>query len=95
MKGSIAIQVLPVVKADEVFDAVDKVIEYISSTGLDFEVGPFETTVDGEFSDLMEVIKKSHEIMFEEGVGVSCYIKTWFHEGESAWTINDKVAKYR
>ena len=47
---SIAIQVLPdVLDMDKVCAIVDKVITYIESTGCHYEVGPFETTVEGDF----------------------------------------------
>lgn len=95
MFGSIAIQVLPNTDRDRIFSEVDKVISYIDSTGLNYQVGPFETTVEGEFEDLMEVIKKAHEIMLvDEKVGISCYIKTSFEPDGDGWTIEDKTKKY-
>ena len=46
MSASIAIQVLPdVPNQQELCRIVDEVIAYIASTGLRYEVGPFETTV--------------------------------------------------
>lgn len=96
MKGSIAIQVLPQTSRDDIFNKVDEVIEYIASTGLDYEVSAFETTVDGEFEDLMDIIKKAHEIMLDEDIeGVSCYIKTSFRKNGDGWSIEDKTKKYR
>lgn len=96
MKGSIAIQVLPETSRDDIFNKVDKVIEYIDQTGLDYEVGAFETTVDGEFDDLMDIIRKAHELMLEEDMeGVHCYIKTSFRKNGDGWSIEDKTKKYR
>lgn len=95
MRGSIAIQVLPAVNRDEVFETVDKVIEYIDSTGFNYHVGPFETTVEGSFEELMDLIKKCHEVIFEsEIVGVSTYIKTSFTKKEGFWSIDEKIKKY-
>lgn len=95
ISGSIAIQVLPEVERDDVFHAVDTVIEYIQSTGLDYQVGAFETTVDGDFDQLMEIIKKAHEIILDAGIpGVSVYIKTSFRTDGNSWSIDDKVKKY-
>lgn len=49
MSASIAIQVLPKVETDaEVVRIVDEVIAYIQSTGLTYQVGAFETTIEGE-----------------------------------------------
>ena len=96
MRGSIAIQVLPETNREDVFNKVDKVIEYIDQTGLDYQVSAFETTVDGEFDQLMDIIKKAHQLMLEEGIdGVNCYIKTSFRKNGDGWSIEDKTKKYR
>lgn len=93
--GSIAIQVLPEVERDGIFDAVDEVIAYIQSTGLTYHVGPFETTVEGDFDSLMEVIRQAHEIILNSGIpGISAYIKTSFRTDSQAWSIEDKCHKY-
>lgn len=95
MIGSIAIQILPKVKDEEVFDLVDKVIEYISFTGLNYVVGPFETTVEGDFETLMEIIIRSHEIIIDSGVeDVSAYIKTSFTSSGEFWSIDEKTKKH-
>ena len=52
MNASVAIQVLP--KADndeELIRIVDEVIAYIRSTGLNYYVGPFETTIEGDYDE--------------------------------------------
>ena len=56
MSASIAIQVLPKVETDgEVVRIVDDVIAYIQSTGLTYQVGAFETTIEGEnYDELMD-----------------------------------------
>ena len=52
MTASVAIQVLPDVKdTDELIRIVDKVIDYIASTGYNYYVGPFETTIEGDSYD--------------------------------------------
>ena len=52
MSASIAIQILPKVDTDEeVCRIVDEVIAYIQNTGLTYQVGAFETTIEGESID--------------------------------------------
>ena len=52
MNASVAIQVLPNVQdEEEVIRIVDEVIAYIRSTGLNYYVGPFETTIEGDYAD--------------------------------------------
>lgn len=55
MNASVAIQVLPSVQdEEEVIRIVDEVIDYIKSTGLNYYVGPCETSIEGDYDTLME-----------------------------------------
>ncbi len=96
--SSIAIQVLPRSKdtsTAEVVRIVDEVIAYIASTGLKFFVGPFETTVEGDFDTLMQIIRRCHEICIEAGAdAVSAYIKTSYAPEQEILSIDEKVGKY-
>ena len=60
MSASIAIQVLPKAENDtELVRIVDEVIAYIKSCGLCCEVGPFETTIEGDsYDQLMDIVKE-------------------------------------
>ena len=53
MNASVAIQVLPTVSSDQLLPVVDKVIEHIKSKGLKTFVSPFETTIEGDYDELM------------------------------------------
>ncbi len=91
---SIAIQVLPSVEGEEVIKVVDKVIEYIKSTGLNTFVGPFETTIEGDYDTLMEIIKKCQLICIEEGApSVMSYVKISYNP-KGVWSIEKKVKKH-
>ena len=58
MNASVAIQVLPNVNSDEeVIRIVDEVIAYIKSTGLNYFVGPCETSIEGDYDELMDIVK--------------------------------------
>ncbi len=96
--ASIAIQVLPQVKDNdtkELLRIVDKVIDYIASTGLHHVVSPFETTVEGDFDTLMQIIKRSQEICIEEGASqVSSYIKSVYAPKKEILTIDEKITKH-
>ena len=62
MNASVAIQVLPTVTDDEeVIRIVDAVIDYIKSTGLSYYVGPCETSIEGDYDQLMEIVKNSYK----------------------------------
>lgn len=94
-EASIAIQVLPDVQGEEIIAIVDKVIEYIKSTGLNTYVGPFETTVEGPFEELMEIIKQAQLICINEGApSVMSYVKIAFNPKAGVWSIEKKVKKH-
>lgn len=96
MNASIAIQVLPKVEGEEVIRIVDEVIAYIKSTGLNTFVGPFETTVEGDYDQLMEIVKECQLICIRAGApGVSSYVKIAYKpDEEGVWTIEKKVKKH-
>lgn len=96
MKAAIAIQVLPGLNdKKEVVRVVDKVIEYIDSTGLSYVVGPFETTIEGELDELMEIVKLSQEIAIREGApSVMSYIKINYSPDGGVLTTDEKISKY-
>ncbi len=95
INASVAIQVLPSVDTCKVIPVVDKVIAYIKSTGLNVYVAPFETTVEGDFNQLMEMVKRCLEICIEEGApSVMSYIKVQYKPEGGIWTIDEKVSKH-
>ncbi len=93
--ASIAIQVLPKAEGEEVIRVVDQVIAYIKSTGLNTFVGPFETTVEGDFDELMEIVKECQKICIREGAeSVMSYVKIAYNPHEGVWTIEEKTKKH-
>lgn len=98
MHASIAIQVLPKVDSDaEVCRIVDEVIAYIQSTGLNYQVGPFETTIEGESCEqLMDIAKECQLVALRAGAPkVSAYIKVVCCPEGRILTIQQKTGKYQ
>ena len=94
-EASLAIQVLPDVAGESVIDIVDSVIGYIRSTGLTMHVGPFETTVEGDFGTLMEIAREAQLICIREGApSVISYIKIFYNPKEGVWSIDKKISKH-
>lgn len=93
---SIAIQVLPNVKNnDELVRIVDEVIKYIKSKNLKTHVGPFETTVEGNYEELMEIVKECQLIAIKAGAsGLMSYIKINYKPKGSLLSIDEKISKY-
>lgn len=96
MNASVAIQVLPnVVDNDELIRIVDEAIAYIKSFGLHTVVGAFETTIEGDYDTLMEIVKGCSRICVEAGApGVMTYVKINFNP-EGVLTIDQKTTKHQ
>ena len=95
-EASIAIQVLPSVDEERIIPIVDSVISYIKSTGLTTHVGPFETTVEGDFETLMGIVKEAQLICVREGAAsVASYIKIFYNPNAGVWSIDKKTAKHQ
>ncbi|MCD1146578.1 thiamine-binding protein [Peptoniphilus sp. KCTC 25270] len=96
MNCALALQTLPQVDdTKELVRIVDEVIAYIESTGLEYFVGPFETTVEGDLDQIMDIIRKSQEIAIREGAPmVSSYVKLVYSPDQSILTTDEKVSKY-
>ena len=96
MNASVAIQSLP--KADnneELIRIVDEVIAYIKSTGLNYYVGPFETTIEVDYDELMDIVKECQHIAVRAGApSVAAYIKVSYHPEGDVLTIEKKVTKH-
>ena len=97
MTASVAIQVLPASKdEDDLIRIVDEVIAYIKSTGLNYYVGPFETTIEGEdYDQLMDIVKECQHVAIRAGAPkVSAYIKVVYEPEGEILTIDKKVTKH-
>lgn len=58
---------VPAVSEDELYKQVDATIDYIKKSGLKYEIGAMSTTVEGEFDEVFDLIKRVHRIPFEVG----------------------------
>lgn len=96
MNASVAIQVLPSVTSDdEVIRIVDEVIDYIKSTGLTYYVGPFETTIEGDYDELMDIVKECQHVAARAGCpAMSTYVKIAYKSEGDVLTIEKKVSKH-
>ena len=90
---NVSVQVLPMV--ENVYDVVDKAIEIIQESGVKYEVGPMETTMEGDnLNKMLEVAKAAHLACFKAGAGrVVTIIK--IADALEGTSIEAKVGKYR
>lgn len=96
MNASVAIQVLPKeVTSEETIRIVDEVIAFIKSFNVKTEVGPFETTIEGEYETLMEIVKGCSKVCVDAGApGTLTYVKINYVP-TGVLTIEEKCAKHR
>ena len=96
MKASIAIQIEPNQQNErEGVRIVDEVIAYLASTGLHYVVGPFETTLEGDLDELLDIVKECCRICTNAGApSVMSYVKISY-KPDGVWTIDDKTGKYQ
>ncbi|MEK6263601.1 MAG: MTH1187 family thiamine-binding protein [Clostridium sp.] len=91
---NVSIQVIPVVAEDRIYPVVDKVIEYIEASGVKYEVGPMETTMEGELDELLDIVKKAQEICVEHGATRVVSMVKIDYKPEGV-TMDEKIYKYR
>ncbi|RKP55389.1 thiamine-binding protein [Cohnella endophytica] len=64
----LSIQILPKVNpGEDVIPYVDRAIEIIKESGVAYRVGPLETTMEGDLDQLIDIVKKMNDAMFERG----------------------------
>ncbi|SDB27711.1 thiamine-binding protein [Eubacterium oxidoreducens] len=96
MNASVAIQVLPEASSqEELIRVVDEVIAYIKSTGLNCSVGPFETTIEGDYDELMDIVKECQKIAVKAGAPyVASYVKIVYRPEGEVLSIEKKITKH-
>src|SRR5690606_41235281 len=58
--ANVSLQILPRGKTDEeIYALVDKAIDVIRESGVRYEVGPLDTTMEGDYDELMDVVKRA------------------------------------
>jgi len=89
---TVSFEVIPL--CEDPYPIVDKAIEVVQRSGVKYEVGPHETTMEGELDRLLEIVKAGHRACLEAGASrVITFVKIVDAVGGS--TIADKVGKYR
>lgn len=91
---NVSLQVLPSVPEEDIYPVVDKVIEMIQQSGVKYVVGPMETTMEGEFDTLMEIVRKAQTVCCEAGAKRVISVVKIDYRPEGV-TIEEKIGKYQ
>lgn len=90
-----AIQILPVVQDRHPYEWVDEAIEVIQASGLKYEVGPFETVIEGRYKEVMNVIDAINEKLFSRGCAEwICHTQVQIRSYTDI-TADEKIGKFQ
>jgi len=94
--ASIAFQILPNTSSNEkTIEIIDKVIALVKKSGVNYEVGPMETTMEGDLNTLLEIVRKSQILALKAGAKqVFSNVKILINP-QGVMTISEKVTKHR
>lgn len=91
---NLSFQVLPKVSDDSTYRVVDAAIEVVQKSGVKYEVGPMETTMEGELDQLLEIVKEAQDVCIKNGADrVMTIIKIDYNP--NGVTMEEKIGKYR
>jgi uncharacterized protein (TIGR00106 family) len=67
--------IFPIGKDVSLSRYVSRSLDIIDKSGLPYRINPMGTVVEGEWDDVMELIKKCHHAILEDTQRVTCSIK--------------------
>ena len=91
---NLAIQVLPRSSTKGTYELVDIAIELIQKSGLIYRVCPFETVIEGQYDEVMKLVKDIHDAVYVGGAEeMITNIKIQTRYNQDVY-IEDKMEKY-
>jgi uncharacterized protein (TIGR00106 family) len=71
----------PMDKGESVSDYVSRSLKIISESGVDYRLNPMGTVLEGEWDEVMEVVKRCYETMRSDCKRITCSVKIDYREG--------------
>ncbi len=81
----------PMDKGESVSDYVSRSLDIISNSGVAYKLGPMGTCLEGEWDDVMGVIKECYEKMSSDCNRITCSIKIDYRKDKSG-RLDSKMA---
>lgn len=66
-KVTMGIQIIPKSKTQNTYGLVDKAIEVIQQSGIKYQITPFETVMEGDHHELMQICQKAEQAVLNAG----------------------------
>lgn len=79
----------------EMIAIIDEVIALVKKSGVRYEVGPMETTMEGDLDTLFGIVRKAQDICIEKGAASVFSNVKIFYSPKGIMTIEEKVTKHR
>jgi len=92
-KVNVAVQLLPL-GTPEAYHKVGEAISLIQRSGIKYKVCPFETVLEGDYDEIMALVKNIQIKCLDSGVtDTICNLKIQMRKDADV-TIEDKMEKY-
>jgi uncharacterized protein YqgV (UPF0045/DUF77 family) len=88
---NVAIQVLPQ-QVENTYEVVDKAIEVIQKSGVKHRVCPFETVIETDWNNALEILTNIKEAVLKEAPSTLINLK--IQASNQDVSIEDKTGKY-
>ncbi len=90
-----SIQVVPLTKTETAFPVIDKAIALIQQSGLKYTVGAFETTIEGEYEPVQQLIKQVEDFCYSQKELQFLVYKKLHICGSQHILVENKTAKFK
>ncbi len=94
LKINVAIQLLPTKCVADKIELIDKAIALINTSGLKFLVCPFETVVEGTYTQIFNLINEIRQATLINGCS-ELIINIKIHAANNDLHFDNKLIKYR
>lgn len=78
-------------KGESVSEQVSRSLKIIDDSGVPYRLNPMGTVLEGDFDDVMGVVKQCYEMMKKDCKRITCSIKIDYREGKSG-RLESKMA---
>ncbi|KUG04754.1 hypothetical protein ASZ90_017893 [hydrocarbon metagenome] len=82
------------VPEEQIYDIVDQVIELIKKSGVNYIVGPMETSMEGDLEELLALGIKAQDVCVQAGSQRVISIVKIDYKPDGV-SMNEKIDKYR
>lgn len=93
LKINVAIQLLPITQKNNMIELIDKAIDLIETSKLKYRVCPFETVVEGTYSEIFNLVDLIRTSTLNNGCE-ELIINLKVHASKVDLFFDDKTEKY-